>query len=89
MSWRLRVRDKFQAAHFLKGYRGRCDKVHGHSFQVEVAVDVTELDRTGIGIDFTRLKAKLAEILPDHTPSTMSTRSTRRPRTSPASSSAG
>ena len=67
MSWRLRVRDKFQAAHFLKGYRGRCEKVHGHSFQVEVAVDVTELDRTGIGIDFTRLKAKLAEILPDHT----------------------
>jgi 6-pyruvoyltetrahydropterin/6-carboxytetrahydropterin synthase len=66
MSWRLRVRDKFQAAHFLKEYRGRCERVHGHTFQVEVAVEVGELDRTGIGIDFARLKAKLAEIVPDH-----------------------
>jgi 6-pyruvoyltetrahydropterin/6-carboxytetrahydropterin synthase len=67
MSWRLRVRDKFQAAHFLKEYRGRCEKIHGHTFQVEVVVEATELDRTGIGIDFTQIKAKLAEILPDHT----------------------
>jgi 6-pyruvoyltetrahydropterin/6-carboxytetrahydropterin synthase len=67
MSWRLRVRDKFQAAHFLKEYQGRCEKVHGHTFQVEVMIEVTELDRTGIGIDFTRIKAKLTEILPDHT----------------------
>jgi len=67
MSWTLRVRDKFQAAHFLREYKGRCEKVHGHTFQVEVVVEVTELDQTGIGIDFTRLKAKLTEILPDHT----------------------
>ncbi len=67
MSWRLRVREKFQAAHFLKEYQGKCEKVHGHSFQVEAVVGVKELDRTGIAIDFTRIKAKLAEILPDHT----------------------
>ena len=67
MSWRLRVRDKFQAAHYLKEYQGKCEKVHGHTFQVEAVVEVDELDRTGIGVDFTRIKAKLAEILPDHT----------------------
>ncbi len=67
MSWRLRVRDKFQAAHFLKEYRGKCEKVHGHTFQVEAVVEVGKLDRTGIGLDFNRIKAKLAEILPDHT----------------------
>ena len=66
MSWLLRVRDKFQAAHFLKEYQGKCEKIHGHSFLVEVAVEVSELDKTGIGIDFTRIKAKLAEIMPDH-----------------------
>ena len=65
--WLLRVRDKFQAAHFLKEYKGKCEKVHGHTFQVEIAVKAEGLDRTGIGIDFTHLKQKLSEILPDHT----------------------
>jgi len=67
MSWKLRVRDKFQAAHFLKGYQGKCEKIHGHTFQVETVFQVEELDRTGIGIDFAKIKAKLAEVLPDHT----------------------
>jgi 6-pyruvoyltetrahydropterin/6-carboxytetrahydropterin synthase len=67
MSWQLRVRDKFSAAHFLKEYHGKCEKVHGHTFQVEVAVEARELDAAGIGIDFTRIKAALAAVLPDHT----------------------
>jgi len=67
MSWILSVRDKFQAAHFLKEYRGKCEKIHGHTFQVEVKIEVAELDKTGIGIDFNTIKQKLARILPDHT----------------------
>ncbi|MCX8160286.1 MAG: 6-carboxytetrahydropterin synthase QueD [Candidatus Saccharicenans sp.] len=67
MSWKLRVRDKFSAAHYLREYKGKCEKLHGHTFQVEVEIMVRELDRTGIGIDFTEIKKKLAEILPDHT----------------------
>ena len=67
MSWTLNVRDRFQAAHFLREYQGKCENVHGHSFQVEVRVRITELDKTGIGIDFTTIKAALTEILPDHT----------------------
>lgn len=67
MSWTLKIRDKFSAAHFLKEYRGKCEKVHGHTFQVEVAVSVRELDRTGIGFDFTEIKKVLTAALPDHT----------------------
>ena len=67
MSWILTVRDKFQAAHFLKEYKGKCERMHGHTFQVEVKVEVNELDRTGIGIDFNVIKIKLNEVLPDHT----------------------
>jgi 6-pyruvoyltetrahydropterin/6-carboxytetrahydropterin synthase len=67
MSWTLRVRDRFHAAHFLREYRGKCEKVHGHTFHVEVAVDVRELGPDGLGIDFTRIKEKLAAVLPDHT----------------------
>jgi 6-pyruvoyltetrahydropterin/6-carboxytetrahydropterin synthase len=67
MSWILKVRDRFQAAHYLKEYKGKCEKMHGHTFQVEVQVEVNRLDKTGIGIDFNVIKAKLNDILPDHT----------------------
>jgi len=67
MSWELRVRDKFSAAHYLRGYQGKCEKVHGHTFQVEAVVGAKELDAAGIGIDFARIKAALAALLPDHT----------------------
>lgn len=67
MSWILKVKDRFQAAHFLKGYKGKCEKVHGHTFKVEVQIEVNELDQTGLGIDFSIIKEKLSQILPDHT----------------------
>jgi 6-pyruvoyltetrahydropterin/6-carboxytetrahydropterin synthase len=67
MSWTLRVRDKFQAAHFLRGYQGRCENLHGHTFGVEVAIDVKALDAVGLGVDFTLIKKTLADALPDHT----------------------
>ena len=67
MSWTLKVRDKFSAAHYLKEYKGKCEKVHGHTFQVEVSIAVRELDRTGIGFDFAEVKKVLAASLPDHT----------------------
>jgi len=67
MSWILKVRDKFSAAHFLKEYHGQCEKVHGHTFQVEVSIRARELDRAGLGYDFTGIKKALAAALPDHT----------------------
>ena len=67
MSWDLRIRDKFQAAHFLREYKGKCEKVHGHTFKVEVVIAIKELDRIGIGADFAEIKQKLTSILPDHT----------------------
>jgi 6-pyruvoyltetrahydropterin/6-carboxytetrahydropterin synthase len=67
MSWILRVKDRFQAAHYLDNYNGKCEKIHGHTFIVEVALRVDSLNNTGIGIDFTDIKKTLEEILPDHT----------------------
>lgn len=67
MSWILKVKDTFQAAHYLKGYKGKCEKIHGHSFCVEVSIEVTELNSIGIGYDFKDIKKKLSTILPDHT----------------------
>jgi len=66
MSWILRVKEKFQAAHFLKDYNGKCERIHGHTFIVEVHVKVEKLNKTGIGIDFIEIKNTLNKILPDH-----------------------
>ncbi len=66
MSWILKVRDKFQAAHFLREYCGKCERMHGHTFHVEIQIQVRDLDSAGIGIDFTEIKKILAKILPDH-----------------------
>ncbi len=41
--------------------------MHGHTFHVEVGVEVKKLDKTGIGVDFSAIKQKMSEILPDHT----------------------
>ncbi|MBM3294547.1 MAG: 6-carboxytetrahydropterin synthase [Candidatus Aminicenantes bacterium] len=66
MSWILKVRGRFSAAHFLREYQGECEKIHGHTFRVEAEIEVRELDRAGLGIDFAVIKRRLAEILPDH-----------------------
>jgi 6-pyruvoyltetrahydropterin/6-carboxytetrahydropterin synthase len=53
----LTFRTDFAAAHQLRGYRGKCENLHGHNFKVEVTVKGTELDRCGMLVDFVDLKA--------------------------------
>jgi len=60
--YRLRVEAQFDAAHKLVGYKGKCSRLHGHTWKVEVFVAGEELDDTGILVDFERLKEKLSEI---------------------------
>ena len=61
--YQVSVRQHFDAAHYLRGYRGRCEQVHGHRFQVVVAVQAQGLDDTGLAFDFVQLKGHLNEIL--------------------------
>lgn len=60
------VKQDFSAAHFLNFYRGKCEKMHGHTFKIEVFFKVNQLQQSGISIDFTEIKAYLKKILPDH-----------------------
>ena len=66
MSWELVVKDQFSSAHFLEHYKGKCEKMHGHTFRIEAYFRVNELNPSGIGIDFIELKAFLKSLLPDH-----------------------
>lgn len=59
------VEDMFSSAHRLRHYKGKCENIHGHNWKVQVAVRGSELDATGILIDFTILKTKLRQIILD------------------------
>lgn len=61
--YRLTVKDHFDAAHSLVGYPGECRNLHGHTWDIEVSVEGTELDEIGILYDFKDLKHDLKKIL--------------------------
>lgn len=57
------VEREFSAAHCLRGYKGKCEELHGHNWLVRVYVSVRELNEIGLGIDFHDLKIAADEIL--------------------------
>jgi 6-pyruvoyltetrahydropterin/6-carboxytetrahydropterin synthase len=60
--YEIRVFDSFSSAHHLRNYKGRCERVHGHNWKVELVVSGKEL-KNGMLIDFTILKEKLKGVL--------------------------
>ncbi len=67
--YQISVENHFDAAHFLRGYQGKCEALHGHRFRVVVSVKSSVLDDIGVAYDFTELKRHLADIMArlDHT----------------------
>lgn len=61
--WEISVEQSFSAAHQLREYAGRCERLHGHNWQVEVTVRAEQLDECGLALDFTELRAWTAEIV--------------------------
>ena len=67
--YQISVEQHFDAAHFLRGYRGKCEALHGHRFRVVVRIESSGLDDIGLAYDFKELKQHLAEVISrfDHT----------------------
>ena len=59
--YRIHVRDHFDAAHYLRGYQGKCEALHGHRWEVVVALETDRLNEIDLGYDFTHLKRILKE----------------------------
>ena len=51
------------AAHRLRGYKGKCEEIHGHNWKVEVYVQADKLDNLGMVMDFKILKKKTEQFL--------------------------
>lgn len=67
--YEIAVEMDFDAAHFLRGYRGKCESLHGHRYKVVAILKRHDLDDIGLAYDFTLLKQHLGEVLSkyDHT----------------------
>ena len=67
--YQISVEQHFDAAHFLRGYRGKCEALHGHRYRVVVRIESSGLDNIGLAYDFKELKQHLAEVISrfDHT----------------------
>src|SRR6202795_1851890 len=57
------VEETFSAGHALRGYRGKCENVHGHNYRVRVTLEGPKLDNIGLLVDFTELKRVVREIM--------------------------
>ena len=60
-SYSVRVEARFEAAHFLREYRGITEPLHGHSYKVEadLAARGGGVDGDAIAVDFVSAKRKL------------------------------
>ncbi|MCJ7618953.1 MAG: 6-carboxytetrahydropterin synthase QueD [Anaerolineae bacterium] len=69
MMYEVRVKRHFDAAHALRGYKGKCETTHGHRYEVVVCVESEALDEMGLAYDFTELKRVLDSVIErfDHT----------------------
>ena len=63
MKYFVYVERKFSAAHALRGYKGKCERLHGHNWVVRVSLSGKKLDKTGMLLDFTELRAVVDEVL--------------------------
>jgi 6-pyruvoyltetrahydropterin/6-carboxytetrahydropterin synthase len=61
--FQVSVEETFSSGHALRGYRGKCENVHGHNYRVQVTLTGPQLDRIGLLVDFTELKRVVRGII--------------------------
>lgn len=60
--YEVRVECDFSAAHFLRDYSGKCERLHGHNYKVHAYVKGHVLGECGMLLDFATLKHALANV---------------------------
>ncbi|MEX0890897.1 MAG: 6-carboxytetrahydropterin synthase QueD [Gemmatimonadota bacterium] len=56
------VQAHYDSAHFLRNYHGKCERLHGHRYIVELALASDTLDQAGLAFDFVDVKRHLREL---------------------------
>jgi 6-pyruvoyltetrahydropterin/6-carboxytetrahydropterin synthase len=58
----ISVQAHYDSAHSLRDYVGKCARLHGHRYVVQVVLQAAEVGRTGMIYDFGELKRHLKEL---------------------------
>lgn len=61
--YEVTVEAGFSSGHYLRNYKGKCENPHGHNYKVRVTLMGTELDATGLLLDFKLLKQVMRPII--------------------------
>jgi 6-pyruvoyltetrahydropterin/6-carboxytetrahydropterin synthase len=57
------IERNFSSAHQLRGYRGKCENLHGHNYKIEIYARGRELNHIGLLVDFVELKEAADEVV--------------------------
>ena len=57
------IERNFSSAHQLRGYKGKCENLHGHNYKIEIYARGRELDNIGLLVDFGELKDAADEVV--------------------------
>jgi 6-pyruvoyltetrahydropterin/6-carboxytetrahydropterin synthase len=61
--YELKVVCQFAAAHQLRDFVGKCERLHGHNWKIETHVSGNKLGKDGLVIDFKVIKEATKKIL--------------------------
>ena len=61
--YEVMIERHFSSAHQLRGYKGKCENLHGHNYKVEIFARGRELNAAGLLVDFVELKAAADEVV--------------------------
>ncbi len=61
--YELKVVTQFAAAHQLRMFQGKCEKLHGHNWRIEVCLAGDTLNDAGLLMDFREVKEATDGIL--------------------------
>jgi 6-pyruvoyltetrahydropterin/6-carboxytetrahydropterin synthase len=61
--YEIKIESDFSAAHNLRNYRGKCEKLHGHNWKIEAVFAYKSLDKDGLAVDFKDAKKMLKDVL--------------------------
>lgn len=59
--YELTVETTFSSAHQLRGYKGKCERLHGHNWRIQVTVTSERLNEIDLVMDFHELKRLVNE----------------------------
>lgn len=61
--YRVMKEAQFSASHHLRNYNGKCERMHGHNWLVQVVAEGEKLKEGGMLVDFGKLKAAMMTVL--------------------------